>query len=240
MKAAIFGAREAFKAHRPDAADPGLGLAAAAGRQDAARHRHPGGADHATALDVDVIGLNCSTGPEDMRDAIRYLGETLAPPGPLHPERRPAAPGPRRRDDLPRAARADSPRPSASSSSATASASSAAAAAPRPSTSARSRERVGGRNARRAPRARAAAGLEHDDRDAAGAGAAPDAGRRAGQLAGLAQGQGAAARRRLRRPRPGRRGPGRRRRPRARRLRRADRAPGRGRPDARGRRSASR
>src|SRR3954447_2687328 len=28
-----------------------------------------------TSLDVDVIGLNCSTGPEDMRDAIRYLGE---------------------------------------------------------------------------------------------------------------------------------------------------------------------
>src|SRR5438128_1062223 len=24
---------------------------------------------------ADVIGLNCSTGPEDMRDAIRYLGE---------------------------------------------------------------------------------------------------------------------------------------------------------------------
>src|SRR5437899_1907591 len=28
-----------------------------------------------SALEVDVIGLNCSTGPEDMRDAIRYLGE---------------------------------------------------------------------------------------------------------------------------------------------------------------------
>jgi 5-methyltetrahydrofolate--homocysteine methyltransferase len=28
-----------------------------------------------TALKVDVIGLNCSTGPEDMRDAIRFLGE---------------------------------------------------------------------------------------------------------------------------------------------------------------------
>ncbi len=28
-----------------------------------------------TALEVDVIGLNCSTGPEDMRDAIRFLGE---------------------------------------------------------------------------------------------------------------------------------------------------------------------
>jgi 5-methyltetrahydrofolate--homocysteine methyltransferase len=27
------------------------------------------------ALSVDVIGLNCSTGPEDMRDAIRFLGE---------------------------------------------------------------------------------------------------------------------------------------------------------------------
>ena len=27
------------------------------------------------ALDVDVIGLNCSTGPEDMRDAVRFLGE---------------------------------------------------------------------------------------------------------------------------------------------------------------------
>ena len=35
-----------------------------------------------TPLDVDVIGLNCSTGPEDMRDAIRYLGENS--PVPVH------------------------------------------------------------------------------------------------------------------------------------------------------------
>src|SRR3954447_19783776 len=35
-----------------------------------------------TALEVDVIGLNCSTGPEDMRDAIRFLGE--ASPLPVH------------------------------------------------------------------------------------------------------------------------------------------------------------
>jgi 5-methyltetrahydrofolate--homocysteine methyltransferase len=35
-----------------------------------------------SALDVDVIGLNCSTGPEDMRDAIRYLGENS--PLPVH------------------------------------------------------------------------------------------------------------------------------------------------------------
>src|SRR3954463_9723652 len=33
-----------------------------------------------SALDVEVIGLNCSTGPEDMRDAIRYLGETSPVP----------------------------------------------------------------------------------------------------------------------------------------------------------------
>ena len=35
-----------------------------------------------SALDVQVIGLNCSTGPEDMRDAIRYLGENC--PVPVH------------------------------------------------------------------------------------------------------------------------------------------------------------
>ena len=35
-----------------------------------------------TALDVDVVGLNCSTGPEDMRDAIRFLGESS--PLPVH------------------------------------------------------------------------------------------------------------------------------------------------------------
>ena len=34
------------------------------------------------ALDVDVIGLNCSTGPEDMRDAVRFLGEHC--PTPIH------------------------------------------------------------------------------------------------------------------------------------------------------------
>jgi len=34
------------------------------------------------ALDVDLIGLNCSTGPEDMRDAIRFLSEFC--PVPVH------------------------------------------------------------------------------------------------------------------------------------------------------------
>ena len=35
-----------------------------------------------TALEVDALGLNCSTGPEDMRDAIRYLGANS--PVPVH------------------------------------------------------------------------------------------------------------------------------------------------------------
>ena len=35
-----------------------------------------------TALEVDVVGLNCSTGPEDMRDAVRFLGEWS--PVPVH------------------------------------------------------------------------------------------------------------------------------------------------------------
>jgi 5-methyltetrahydrofolate--homocysteine methyltransferase len=35
-----------------------------------------------TGLEVDVIGLNCSTGPEDMRDAVRFLGEHS--PLPIH------------------------------------------------------------------------------------------------------------------------------------------------------------
>src|SRR5436305_2488891 len=35
-----------------------------------------------SALDIQVLGLNCSTGPEDMRDAIRFLGETS--PLPVH------------------------------------------------------------------------------------------------------------------------------------------------------------
>ena len=42
-------------------------------------------------LPIDVIGLNCSTGPEHMREPIRFLGEHATPAGLLHPQRRPAA-----------------------------------------------------------------------------------------------------------------------------------------------------
>ncbi len=47
VKAAIFGTREAFKASRTQRPDPVQRVAAAAGRQDAARHRHQRGAGHA-------------------------------------------------------------------------------------------------------------------------------------------------------------------------------------------------
>ena len=58
------------------------------------------------ALGVDAIGLNCSTGPEDMRDAIRFLGEFCPVPVSCIPNAGLPAAGPRRRDDLPRGARA--------------------------------------------------------------------------------------------------------------------------------------
>ena len=187
-----------------------------------------------TSLDVDVIGLNCSTGPEDMRDAIRYLGEFS--PVPVHciPNAGLPLQGPDGETIFP-----EQPDPLADTP-----------AGVRRALRHLDRRRLlrhdarshrGDRRPRRRPRGRAAprhprgARVLDDDRHAARAGAAADARRRARQLAGLAQGQGAAARRRLRRHHAHRRGPGRGRRARARRLRRADRAPGRGRADGRGR-----
>jgi 5-methyltetrahydrofolate--homocysteine methyltransferase len=82
VKAAVFGAREAFK--ELDRAVPlqcSVSLLPQGGKMLL-------GTDISAvlatleALDVDVIGLNCSTGPEDMRDAIRFLGETS--PIPVH------------------------------------------------------------------------------------------------------------------------------------------------------------
>src|SRR5689334_9005248 len=82
VKAAIFGARQAFK-------DTGKTLPL----QISVTLLPNGGKmllgtdiqsvlTTLTALEVDVVGLNCSTGPEDMRDAIRFLGETS--PLPVH------------------------------------------------------------------------------------------------------------------------------------------------------------
>ena len=82
VKAAVFGAREAFKqAGRELPIQTSVSLLPQGGKMLL-------GTDiqavltTLAALDVQVIGLNCSTGPDDMRDAIRYLGETS--PLPVH------------------------------------------------------------------------------------------------------------------------------------------------------------
>jgi 5-methyltetrahydrofolate--homocysteine methyltransferase len=80
VKAAVFGAREAFKnVGRAVPIQCSVSLLPQGGKMLL-------GTDISSvlatleALDVDVIGLNCSTGPEDMRDAIRFLGETSSVP----------------------------------------------------------------------------------------------------------------------------------------------------------------
>src|SRR3954467_11235480 len=82
VKAAIFGVREAFKAvGREVPIQTSVSLLPNGGKMLL-------GTDISAvlatleALRVDVIGLNCSTGPEDMRDAIRFLGEHS--PLPVH------------------------------------------------------------------------------------------------------------------------------------------------------------
>ncbi len=82
VKAAIFGVREAFdEAGREVPIQVSVSLLPNGGKMLL-------GTDISAvlttvgALGVDVIGLNCSTGPEDMRDAIRYLGEHS--PVPVH------------------------------------------------------------------------------------------------------------------------------------------------------------
>jgi 5-methyltetrahydrofolate--homocysteine methyltransferase len=82
VKAAVFGAREAFKQlGRSVPIQTSVSLLPQGGKMllgtdiDSALTT-------LDALGADVIGLNCSTGPEDMRDAIRYLGENC--PVPVH------------------------------------------------------------------------------------------------------------------------------------------------------------
>ncbi len=137
VKASIFGAREAFKATgKQMPIQVSVSLLPNGGKMLL-------GTDieavltTLTALDVQAIGLNCSTGPEDMRDAIRFLGEYS--PLPVHciPNAGLPLQGPTARRSSPRS-RSRWRRRCASSSSATASASSAAAAARRRPTSERS------------------------------------------------------------------------------------------------------
>ncbi len=223
-----------IQAHRPRGADPDERLAPAERRQDAPRHGHPGRAHDAylARRGRDRAELLDRPRGHARRDPLPRREQPAA--GALHPERRPAAAGPGRRDDLPRGARPARER----------------APGVRGALRHLHRRRLlrhdarphrGDRGPRGRPRRGAAprhargARVVDDDRHAARAGAAAHAGGRARELAGLAQGEGAAARRRLRRHPPDRRGPGDRRRARARHLRGAHRAPGRGRPDVGGR-----
>ncbi len=80
VKAAVLGAREAFRATgRAVPIQCSVSLLPQGGKMLL-------GTDISSvlttleALGVDLIGLNCSTGPEDMRDAIRFLGETSSRP----------------------------------------------------------------------------------------------------------------------------------------------------------------
>ena len=132
VKAAIFGMREAFKqTGRSVPIQACVSLLPNGGKMLLGTDISAALAT-LEALKVDVIGLNCSTGPEDMRDAIRFLGEYS--PLPVHCIPNAGIPhqGPDGETVFPekpgRAGRARW----ATSSSATASASSAAAAAPRP------------------------------------------------------------------------------------------------------------
>src|SRR5688572_16790440 len=82
VKAAIFGVREAFETTgRSTPIQASVSLLPNGGKMLL-------GTDISSvlttleALKVDVIGLNCSTGPDDMRDAIRFLGEHS--PLPIH------------------------------------------------------------------------------------------------------------------------------------------------------------
>jgi 5-methyltetrahydrofolate--homocysteine methyltransferase len=75
LKAAIFGVREAGAAlNRPVPIQASVSLLPQGGKMLL-------GTDISAvlatleALRIDALGLNCSTGPEDMRDAIRFLGE---------------------------------------------------------------------------------------------------------------------------------------------------------------------
>ena len=94
VKAAIFGAREAFKATgRAVPIQASVSLLPNGGKMLLGTDISAALAT-LEALDVDVIGLNCSTGPEDMRDAVRFLGEHCLEADPLHPQRRHPPPGP--------------------------------------------------------------------------------------------------------------------------------------------------
>ena len=81
-KAAIFGAREAFKIAGRSVPIQASLFVLPNGNKMLLGTDISAALTTLEALKVDILGLNCSTGPEDMRDAIRFLGETS--PFPVH------------------------------------------------------------------------------------------------------------------------------------------------------------
>jgi 5-methyltetrahydrofolate--homocysteine methyltransferase len=82
VKAAIFGIREAFKATgRSVPIQCSVSLLPQGGKMLLGTDIS-GVLATLESLRIDALGLNCSTGPEDMRDAIRFLAETA--PMPVH------------------------------------------------------------------------------------------------------------------------------------------------------------
>ena len=90
VKAAVFGAREAFKPSRPAAADPVQRVAAAAGRQDAARDRHQRGAGDARGARRRRDRAELLDRPRGHARRDPVPRRVLPQAGPLHPQRRPA------------------------------------------------------------------------------------------------------------------------------------------------------
>jgi 5-methyltetrahydrofolate--homocysteine methyltransferase len=102
VKAAIFGAREAFSATgRTLPIQTSVSLLPQGGKMLLGTDIRAVLTTLAT-LDVDVIGLNCSTRGHARRDPLPRREQPAARP--LHPQRWTATAGPRRRDDLPRRA----------------------------------------------------------------------------------------------------------------------------------------
>ncbi len=80
VKAAMFGARQAFeRLGRSVPIQTSVSLLPQGGKMLLGTDISAALAT-LEALGADVIGLNCSTGPEDMRDAIRFLGEFCSTP----------------------------------------------------------------------------------------------------------------------------------------------------------------
>ena len=147
-----------------------------------------------TGLEVDIVGLNCSTGPEDMRDAIRYLGENS--PVPVHciPNAGLPLQGPDGETIFP-----ESPEQIAKVLGEFVERHGVGivggCCGTTPEHIATLAERVSGHQARRPSRAGPATHGVDDERLRPGAGAAADDRRRARQLPGVAQGEGDAPRR---------------------------------------------